>query len=293
VELSLPLAREVPIDRAAGGPPVLHVIEPLVRGTVVAARSRGETRALEGFVAAPAFSGLSTDAALVSIGTRTALGALSGGIAPGRDPWMGRLAGELSVGALVTSSIAGDRRDGSFAGSLSYTTRSADGGLASIALDGAATRAIDGRDRTIGWLALGRTRWEYSRDGFGVELRGALRSEVPVLAGWALFGADLAPRLTTATGLDSKGATVGVGSGLPVFAGIRLAGGVDLFGEEARDLARSSGRLLEARGTLRYKHPCGCFRMAIRGSHVIGREGIDVFASFELAHDTTVLPRDF
>jgi hypothetical protein len=293
VELSLPLAREIAIGRAAGGPPVLHVIEPLIRGTVTSARTRGDLRALEGFIAAPAFSGLATDAALVAVGTRTALGALSGGIAPGRDPWMGKLVGEVSVGALAVSSTAGDRRDGSAALSLSYTTRSADGGLFAVGLDGAATRAIDDRDRTIGWLGLGRTRWEYSREGFGIELRGALRSEIPVLAAWALFGADLAPRLTTATGLDSKGATVGVGAGLPVFAGIRLAGGVDLFGEEARDLVRSSGRLLEARGTLRYKHPCGCFRMAIRGGHVIGREGLDVFASFELAHDTTVSPRDF
>ncbi|MGZ6061339.1 MAG: hypothetical protein ACXWVM_03050 [Polyangiales bacterium] len=289
LELSLPLAREIAIERAAGGPPVLHVIEPLVRGSVVGARSSGDLRALEGFVAAPAFAGVSTNAALVAVGTRTALGALAGGIAPGRDPWMGRLTGELSIGALAFDT----HRDGSLAGSFAFSTRHADGGLASIALDGAATRPIDGRDPTIGWLALARTRWEWSRDGFGIELRGALRSEVPVLAGWALFGADLAPRLTTATGLDSKGATVGVGSGLPVFAGIRLAGGVDVFGENASDLGRSSGRLLEARGTLRYKHPCGCFRMAVRGGHVIGREGIDVFASFELAHDTTIEPRDF
>ena len=71
--------------------------------------------------------------------------------------------------------------------------------------------------------------------------------------------------------------TAGTGVYLPRFAGIRLGGEIDGFRDEA------GTRLLEARGTLRYRHPCGCFRVFVRGGHVLGREGVDVLASVDLA----------
>lgn len=289
VEASLPLARALSLERAAGGPPVLHVIEPLVRAAAVVAGDAGDRRALEGFVGAPALD--AKRAGLAVAGMRTSLGALGGGIAPGTDPWIGKLTGEAVIGLLAIddrgSAEGGSRLDGrrdlSGAGRLSWETRQADGGSTLIVLEGAGARSVDAE---WGWLGVGRARWESSRDGFGVELRSALRSELPVLAGWALLGADVAPRLTTATGLVAPGATIGLGTGFPVGLGFRLAGDVDVFGASLGELFTAGGtQLLETRATIRYRHPCGCFRMAVRGGHVVGREGVDVFASFELAPD--------
>ncbi len=290
-EASIPLARPIGIYRAAGGPPVLHVIEPLLQATAIGARAGGDRNALAGFVSAPAFAEDTTArlAFLTAIGARTSLGSLSGGIAPGRDPWIGKLAAQLAIGALQIDSP----RDAPLAGDIRWAARRADGGSTLIALQGATARALNER-RGIGWLLAGRTRWEYSREGFGAELRGAARDQLSVLAGWALLGAELAPRLTTATGLAAPGTTVGVGTAFPIGLGVRLGGDVDVYGATARALFESGGaRLLDVRGTIRYRHPCGCFRLAVRGGHVIGREGIDVFGTFELAKTDPNDPRDF
>lgn len=286
LETSLPLARALSLSSAAGGPPVLHVLEPLLRVAGLTARASGDRSALAGFVAAPAFADDARATGLFSLGTRTRLGSMYGGIAPGRDPWIGKLSAELSAGALVLP----DRRDAVLAGNVNWSTRNARGGATLIDLRGAATRAFD--DHPIGWLGAGRLRWDYSRDGFGAELRGAARGDLPVLAAWALFGADLAPRLATATGLVAPGTTLGVGTALPTVRGFRLGGDLDVFGPTSRELFTSS-RLIDLRGTLRYRHPCGCFRMAIRGGKIVGREGIDVFATFELARTDPNESRDY
>lgn len=292
LEATLPFARALSVDRAAGGPPLLHVIEPLLRATAVGGRASGDRSALSGFIGAPAFAegAMTSSAALIAFGTRTALGTQYGGIAPGRDPWIGRLAAELTGGTL----FADRGRDAAVAGSIHWTTRNARGGSTLMRVQGATTRALEERAGLgdVGWIVAGRTRWEHSRDGFGAELRGAARGDLPVLAGWALLGADVAPRLTTATGLVAPGATVGVGTALPVFWGVRLGGDVDVHGPTTRQLF-SEMTLLDVRGTLRYRHPCGCFRLAVRGGKVVGRQGIDVFATFELARTDPNDPRDF
>ncbi len=286
-ELSLPFARSFAVARAAGGPPVVHVVEPLLRVGAVGARASGARPALAGFVGAPALDGTdSRGAVLFGTALRTALG--SAGIAPGRDPFLGKLGGEVFVGGIAF----GDRRELALASELSWVARRADGGATSVLLQGAGMRSVVSQT-SWGWLGVGRTRWESSRNGFGVELRGAVRGDVPVLAGWALLGADLAPRLTTATGLSAPGATLGLGTAFPVGLGIRLGGDVAAFGNTPRGLFERDARLLEARGSIRYRHPCGCFRLAVRGGRVIGREGFDVLATFELARIDENDPREF
>lgn len=286
LETSLPFAKALALDSAAGGPPVLHVIEPVLRASGLGARANGERTALAGFIGAPAFAEQAHTAGLFTIGSRTRIGSMYGGIAPGRDPWIGRLSAEVSAGTLIME----DRRDVVGAAEVAWTTRNVRGGSTLIDLRGAGARAFD--ERTIGWLGAGRLRWDYSRDGFGAELRGAARGDLPVLAGWALFGADMAPRLTTATGLVAPGTTAGIGAALPVIRGFRLAGDVDVYGPSSASLFEES-RLIDVRGTLRYRHPCGCFRLAVRGGKIVGREGIDVFASFELARTDPNEPRDY
>lgn len=281
-ELSLPFARAFALERAAGGPPIVHVLEPLLRVAGVAATMRGDRAGLAGFVGAPAFAENAAPTLLGALGVRTALGTV--GLAPGRDPWVGKLAGELAAGVLTSDG----RRDGALSSELSWTTRHVDGGSTLINLQGAATRAIDAR-AGFGWVLAGRTRWEYSRTGFGAELRGAARSDLSVLAGWAVLGAELAPRLTTATGLNAAGATYGVGTAFPIGFGFRVGGDIDVYSATFKERAQ----LLDVRGTLRYRHPCGCFRLAVRGGHVVGRQGVDIFASFELAKTDPNDPRDF
>lgn len=289
-ELSLPLARAFAVSRAAGGPPVVHVIEPLLRVSAVSAAMSGDRAGLPGFVAAPAFAeSITRNALLAALGARTSLGTFASGIAPGHDPWIGKLRGELAAGVLATDG----RRDGALSGEVSWATRSSDGGSTLFSLQGATTRAMDAR-AGAGWLLAGRTRWDASRNGFGAELRGAARGDLSVLAGWALLGAELAPRLTTATGLYAAGATYGVGTAFPIGFGFRVGGDVDVYGASTRTLfERSGAHLLDVRGTVRYRHPCGCFRLAVRGGHVVGRDGVDIFASFELAKTDPNDPRDF
>ena len=308
LEWSLPLARNLRLDRAAGGPPVVHVIEPLLRLAGVGARGGGDREALAGFAAAPVLDAANgsnngstasttidartVGAAYFALGARTALGAMAGGIAPGRDPWIGKLTAEVATGALVTDG----RRDATAAGELAFTTRRADGGGWQLALQGAVARTLrrDAIDSTLGWVALGRVHVDTSRDGLRLELRAAARGAMPVIGGWAILGADAAPRLTTATGLGAPGSTFGVGTGFPIGLGLRLGGDVDAFADTIAGFARKDDRkLLDVHSTLRYRHPCGCFRLGVRGGHVVGREGVDVFATLELARLDPNDPRDW
>ena len=173
-ELSLPLARAFAIKRTAGGPPLVHVIEPLLRVAAVSAALSGDRAGLPGFVAAPAFAeDITRNALLAALGARTSLGTFASGLAPGHDPFIGKLAGEVAAGVLATDG----RRDGAISGELSWGTRSPDGGSTLVALQGATTRPIDAR-AGVGWLLAGRTRWDASRNGFGAELRGAARGDL-------------------------------------------------------------------------------------------------------------------
>lgn len=293
LELSLPLARALSLERAAGGPPVLHVIEPLLRASFVGARGGGDREALAGFSATPLLvDGASGDpltpletrnigVSVAAVGVRNTIGAMSGGIAPGTDPWIGKISLEIVGGTLVTPS----RRDAAGAGDLSVVARRSNGGGWDVTLRGAIARTLlRDADRTFGWIGLARVRIDTSRDGLRVEARGAARGSMPVIGGWALLGADAAPRVSTMTGLFTPGATVGLGVGFPLGLGLRLGGDVDAYGNEFASFGRKDeAHLLDVHSTLKYRHPCGCFRFALRGGHVVGREGVDVFATLELA----------
>lgn len=264
-ELSWPLARPLDLERARGGPRVVHVLEPLLRTSAIVAGHSGGDPALLGFVARPSLD--AGHAVLGAIGLRSLLGTT--GLAPGLDPWIGALRGELSVGVLATA-----RREGIAALELSHTTRDARGGRFELSVAGAATRPFGGDP--LGWVGLARAHWDHSRDGLGLELRTSARDAVPVLTGLAVLGAELGPRLGQTTWLGASGVTAGMGLALPRFWGLRLGAEIDGFRDE------NGTRLLEARGTLRYRHPCGCFRLFVRGGHVLGREGVDVLASADL-----------
>lgn len=296
VEASLPLARALDVERARGGPPVLHVIEPLVRAAFVSALAQGPERLLVGFPAAAIFEP-QADAATTSarraagtaaVGVRTSLGTLGGGVAPGRDPFVGTLRGELVTGGLALAS----RRDAILAGNLAVDLHHADGGGVDLRVDGALARPADGRDLGFAYALLGSARWSASRDGVGLELRGAARSDLPPLGVLAVLGRDLSPWLSTPAWLARSGTTGGISAVLPLGAGLAVSGGGDAFAPSLRALRVADVSLLDVHGAVRYVHPCGCFRLALRGAHVIGRGGLDVFATVELAQRAPADPRN-
>jgi hypothetical protein len=295
-EASLPLARALDVERARGGPPVLHVLEPLVRAAFVGALAEGPERLLVGFPAAAIFEPQS-DAATVSgrrlggtaaMGVRTSLGTLGGGVAPGRDPFVGAMRGELVAGGLALSA----RRDAILAGSFALDLHHGDGGGVDLRVDGALARAVDERDLGLAYALLGSARWSASRDGVGLELRGAARSELPPLGVLAVLGRDLAPWLSTPAWLARSGTTGGLSAVVPLGAGLAVSGGGDAFAPSLRALHLADVSVLDVHGAVRYAHPCGCFRVALRGAHVIGRGGLDLFATLELAQRAPEDPRN-
>jgi hypothetical protein len=295
-EASLPLARALDVERARGGPPVLHVIEPLVRAAVLGALARGPERLLVGFPAAAIFepqADLATASArrlggTAAMGVRTSLGTLGGGVAPGRDPFTGTLRGELVAGGLALT----ERRDAILAGNLALDLHHADGGGVDLRVDGALAHPADGRDLGLAYALLGSARWAASRDGVGFELRYAARSELPPLGVLAVLGRDLSPWLSTPAWLARSGTTAGLSAGVPLGAGLAVSGGGDAFAPSLRALHVADVSLLDVHGAVRYAHPCGCFRLALRGAHVIGRGGLDVFATVELAQRAPEDPRN-
>ncbi len=266
LELSLPLARAIALERAKGGPPVVHILEPLVRLSALAAGAHAAADAgLLGFVGRNAIE--SGHALVAAAGLRTMLGTT--GLAPGLDPWIGALRGEVAVGAIVAAN-----KDAVAAFELSHATRDGGGGRFGLTLSGAVTHPFT--TGPFGAVGLARLQWDASRDGFGLELRGAARDSVPVLAALTVLGAEIGPRLGQTAFLKSSGVTAGTGVYLPRFFGLRLGAEVDGF------RGGDGVQLLEARGVLRYRHPCGCFRLNVRGGHVVGRDGVDVMASADL-----------
>jgi hypothetical protein len=299
LEASLPLARPLDVARARGGPPVLHVIEPLIRGAALGALAEGPQRLLVGFPAAAIFTPDAQGDALpvtrkyagaAAVGARTRLGTLGGGIAPGLDPFLGGVQAELVAGGLALEG----RRDAALAGSLALDLHHRDGGGLDLRLDGALARSFTG-DATLAGALLGLARFATARDGFGLELRAAVRSDVPPLGLYALLGRDLAPWIASSTWLARSGTTAGASTSLPLGAGLAVSGGVDAFVPPRARFGDALGdaSLLDVHGTLRYRHPCGCFRVALRGAHVVGRGGVDVFASLELAQRAPEDPRNY
>jgi hypothetical protein len=73
----------------------------------------------------------------------------------------------------------------------------------------------------------------------------------------------------------SDGWSVGGRLGIPLLRGFRSVAEVDY------DLAHSA--LLGIRGTLGYRHPCGCFALTAWGGHRAGRAGVDSWLAVDLA----------
>src|SRR5205807_2523908 len=103
----------------------------------------------------------------------------------------------------------------------------------------------------------------------------AVRTGVDPVTARLLTDAPLEP---SAGFLAASGTTGGLAATLPLSHAIITRGGTDA------DLLEP--RLLGARGSVELRDRCGCIVLRITGSHRLGREGVDVWATIDLAPKT-------
>jgi hypothetical protein len=246
VELAAPLAR-VFADETA---PLVHVIEPRLRASVMAARTSGAYFAQTGRPVALGAGQMAT----ASAGFRTAWGRLLG-----------------HAGGSLEADVGGIGRVGD--GGLSETTPVTRGRAAwssrFVGLGGEGAATLDGDE---GQVLVGKARLG-EQDGWHLALKGAGRRGVHPLAARALTGA---------TAEEPSGgwlATEGWSGGAEIAARLARSVGARISAEE--DF--TSRTLLQVRGSLGYAHPCRCISIDGFVGKRLGREGVDVWVSIDLA----------
>jgi hypothetical protein len=164
-------------------------------------------------------------------------------------------------------------------GRVAHTSR-----LFSLGLEGAAVGLGDAGFGALapsapgvgaGFAVLGRTR-------IGAEAGLSLRLDAAALGG---SGAREARAIA-----DGSAAAM-PGDELAFLQRRALGGGAELaipWTREVRSVARvdadlAAGELLAGRGSVGYRHPCGCFALDLFGARRLGRPGVDVWAAIALA----------
>ena len=245
VEIAAPLAQVVPDETA----PLVHVLEPRLRASVMTARTSGAYFAATGRPLALMTGQMAT----ASAGLRTALGRL-----------LGHAGGSLEadVGGVGTIDEAGPSRATPIArGRAAWSSRF-------IGLGGEGAARLDGDD---GHVLVGKARLG-EKDGWHVALKGAGRRGFNPLAARALAGTAEEP---------SGGwlAAEGWSGGAEIAARLARSVGARISAEE--DFTART--LLQVRGSLGYAHPCRCISIDGFVGKRLGREGVDVWVSIDLA----------
>jgi hypothetical protein len=246
LEIAAPLAHVFDDDTA----PLVHVIEPRLRAAVMAARTSGAYFAETGRPIALGAGEMAT----ASAGMRTAWGRLlghSGGSLEGDIGGIGTIAGE---GLTRATPLARGR--------ASWSSRFVGlGGEGAAGLDGDEAQVLVARIR------LGE------QDGWHLIMKGAGRRGFNPLAARALAG-------TTAE--EPSGgwlATEGWSGGAEIAARLARSVGARISAEE--DF--TSRTLLQVRGSMGYAHPCRCISVDGFVGKRLGRDGVDVWVSIDLA----------
>jgi hypothetical protein len=149
---------------------------------------------------------------------------------------------------------------------------------------------------------------------------GSVRNEVPVASAGAAPGASVLGRVRVGDlagpwmRVDAAGQT-GAGAGraraiawgawaalpgddLAYLAAAGWTGGAELsipwgFGIRTgvrADMDLDAKTLLAIRGTAGYRHPCGCFGLGVLAAHRVGRDGVDVAVSLDVAPPVPPVP---
>jgi hypothetical protein len=246
IEIAAPLGR-VFADEAS---PLVHVIEPRLRAAAMVARTSGTYFAPTGRPVALVDGQMVT----ASAGMRTAWGRLLGHSGGSLE---GDFGGVATVGQDTLSQAAPVAR-----GRASWSSRYVGmGGEGAARLDG------DQGEVLIGKARLGE------QDGWYFVLKGAGRRGFNPLAARAL---------ATGTAAEPSGgwlATEGWTGGAEVAARLARSVGARISADE--DLTTRT--LLQVRGSLGYAHPCRCIAIDGFVGKRLGREGVDVWVSIDLA----------
>jgi hypothetical protein len=260
IEVSAPLARAYASDEA----PLVHVIEPRLQGSLLAARTSGAYWSATGRPVALT----SGEVAVASAGVRTAWGRL-----------LGHSGGALEIDAGGVAPL-GD----------------------AVLIDPSSLAPVElasaGHPATVARL---RTSWSSRYVGWGTEAASLLRSPRGRLLvgkarlgerdGWHLVGKAtgrvgieplVARALASATAEEPSGgwlAAEGWSAGAEIGARLTRSVGATLSAQE--DLTEKT--LLDVHGSISYAHPCRCIAIDAFGGKRLGRDGIDVWVSIDLA----------
>jgi hypothetical protein len=250
LEVAAPFVHDFPGEDA----PLVHVIEPRLRGALVAARTSGNYWSSTGRPI-PLVTG---DVATASGGLRTAWGRLMGHAGGSVEADAGAVglveAGKIAEAVPEAVQVGRYRA----AWSSRYFGLGAEGG---VRLRG---------DRGV--VVVGRSRIG-EQDGWHVQVRAAGREGVEPLFARVLA----APSAEEPSGgwLSQEGWT-----GAAEIAG-ELTRAVSARVSAEEDLTTRT--LLQVRGALGYAHPCRCVSVDGFASKRLGREGVDVWVSIDLA----------
>jgi hypothetical protein len=241
--ITLPVARE--LGSSAGNDPWRHVLEPRVEAAVLTAHSDD----LLGEMPTP--GGLQGTAWLTGFGLGTALGR-----------WGARSGVELGG----TVGLAGGVADETAA--MTRWRVAASGPWYGVGAEGA-----DVFGPAAGWgHALAARVRVGSLRSFNLALLVAGRDGVDPVVARLLTDAPIASSVGL---LASDGWTGGARGAVPIGQFVTARGGVD------GDL--TTGRLVATRGSLDLHDHCGCVAVRLSASERIGRQGVDVWVSIDLA----------
>jgi len=246
LELGAPFARAYAGDDA----PLVHVVEPRLRGSVMAARTSGAYWGATGRPVALASGQVVT----ASAGLRTAWGRLLGHAGASLEGDLGGV-GTVDDGKIDDPAPVARAR-------AAWSSRY-------VGLGGElAARAFGPR----GQVLVGKTRLG-EQDGWHLAVKAAGRNGIEPLLARALA----APSAEEPSGgwLADEGWTVGaeIAGKFARSVGARVSAEEDL----------TSRTLLEVKGSLGYAHPCRCLSVDGFAGKRLGRDGIDVWIAIDLA----------
>jgi hypothetical protein len=245
VEIAAPLA-QVFSDESS---PLVHVIEPRLRASVTAARSSGAYWAQTG----RPFALMAGQMATASAGLRTAWGRLLGHAGGSLEADVGGV-GAIDDAPSTATPIARSR--------AAWSSR-----WVGIGGEGAARLAGDDGHVLVGKARLGE------QDGWHLTIKGAGRRGFNPLAARAITG------MTADEPSGGWLAAEGWSGGAEIAARLARSVGARISAEE--DFTART--LLQVRGSLGYAHPCRCIAIDGFVGKRLGRDGVDVWVSIDLA----------
>ncbi len=254
LDLELPFARAFPVS---GEAPLVHWITPALSLRGAVAEERGPFfLPLAGVVPGASWiaaAGLSTALGRYA-GPALRLDARAGATGDGAGGSRGLLHARLGVDTLVAAAAIEAAAVGEDAGASPAVSTTASAPSAAL----------------LGRLRLGAVSGPWLRLDAAAQAGHAAGEARAVAAGaWAaLPGDDLAY-------LATPGWTGAAEGSVPWTRAIRTTARADV------DL--SARTLLAVRGLAEYRHPCGCFGLGLVGAHRVGRSGVDVALSLDLA----------